>query len=191
MNSRLSNVAAAALVVAGSVAAGGIEAGAVEGIQRYCHASWRQARIAQQDWHDCTQQVYLRLLDRLSHDGWSDALRENTSPERRELNRAIWATTKRWQRARRGQTLNDSDLADNPRTDRLGAEMRRLVTDADILSRRQREILLQTLDGATVAQIAEEMKLPATRISDEKYKAIKKLRALANEGQWDVAAAHV
>lgn len=180
MNKRLSTVAACALVMASSMASGS-EAGAIESIQRYCAASWRQARISQQDWNDCTQQVLLRLLDTISREGLVDAIEENCSPQRRELNRAIWATTKRWQRARREQPLVDADAAATPADDSVRQEMRRLVAGADGLSDRQRQILQSTLDGAAVREIADELGVPSARVSDDKYKAIQRLRSAVAE----------
>lgn len=180
MNKRISTVAACALVMASSMA-GGAEAGAIEGIQRYCAASWRQARISQQDWNDCTQQVLLRLLDTISRDGLVEAIEQNESPQRRELNRAIWATAKRWQRAHREQPLMEADVAATPADDSARQELRRLVAGADGLSERQRQILQLTLDGAPVREIAGELGAAPARVSDEKYKAIQRLRALVAE----------
>src|SRR5262249_43849218 len=43
-------------------------------------------------------------------------------------------------------------------------------------SPRQQRILQLSFEGASVHEIAHELRLPAERISDEKYKAIHKLR---------------
>ena len=47
---------------------------------------------------------------------------------------------------------------------------------AELLSSRQQRILRLSFEGASVQEIADELHLPAERVSDEKYKAIKKLR---------------
>ena len=51
-------------------------------------------------------------------------------------------------------------------------------TPADaVLSDRQQQILRMVCEGHTVADIASELALSPERVSDEKYKAIRKLRA--------------
>ena len=52
---------------------------------------------------------------------------------------------------------------------------------AGVLSPRQRRIVQMTLEGWSVHEMARELRLPAARISDEKYKAIRKLRAHLSE----------
>ena len=39
-----------------------------------------------------------------------------------------------------------------------------------------RDIIQRTTDGASVSEIATALDLPAARVSDQKYKAIRKLR---------------
>jgi RNA polymerase sigma factor (sigma-70 family) len=46
-----------------------------------------------------------------------------------------------------------------------------------MLSSRQERIVQLSLDGWPVQDIAEELGLSAERVSDEKYKAIRKLRS--------------
>ncbi len=46
---------------------------------------------------------------------------------------------------------------------------------ARLLTHRQGRILELSLAGWTVQQIADKLETPAARISDEKYKAIRKL----------------
>jgi len=157
----------------------------IDAIQRYCTTSWRNARIAPQDWTDCTQEVFVRLLDRLPRDRISAAIDDSASEERRELNRSIWSTARRWQRRPRMLT-NDSDVADRPSEsgresscvedviDSIGAELNGV--DAPELSPRQRHILTQWSLGATIAEIGEELDLLPARVSDEKFKALRKLR---------------
>jgi RNA polymerase sigma factor (sigma-70 family) len=57
------------------------------------------------------------------------------------------------------------------------AEQREAVrlASAQLLSPRQQRIMQLSFDGWSVQDIAEEMLLPAERVSDEKYKAIRKL----------------
>jgi RNA polymerase sigma factor (sigma-70 family) len=58
------------------------------------------------------------------------------------------------------------------------ADEREVVRKAagELLSPRQQRILQMSFEGWSVQDIAEEMRLPAERVSDEKYKAVRKLR---------------
>jgi RNA polymerase sigma factor (sigma-70 family) len=65
-----------------------------------------------------------------------------------------------------------------------GQSERRLAEDreavrqaaADLLSPRQQRILQRSFEGCSIHEIAAELDLPAARVSDEKYKAVRKLR---------------
>ena len=46
----------------------------------------------------------------------------------------------------------------------------------ELLSPRQQQILRLSFEGGSVQEIAEELHLAPERVSDEKYKAIRKLR---------------
>ena len=63
------------------------DSAAVTDISRYCTACWRNARLNPDCWADCTQEVFVRLLERLSPDDWSLALKGDGN-ERREFFRA-------------------------------------------------------------------------------------------------------
>ena len=86
------------------------------------------------------------------------------------------AVKKRTQRARKFTNLTP-DVAEF-RTENELRDDRDVVAKAarEILSPRQRRILELTSDGWAIPQIAEELAAPVERISDEKYKAIKKLQ---------------
>ena len=58
---------------------------AVNDISRYCQACWRNARLPADRWGDCTQQVFLRLLERVDPTVWNRVLTDLESPERREF----------------------------------------------------------------------------------------------------------
>jgi RNA polymerase sigma factor (sigma-70 family) len=156
---------------------------AVFDMTRYCTVCWKNARLQPDYWPDCTQEVLTRVLERLSPDRWERVLAEDTE-ERREFLRAIDAVKKRTQRAHRLSTL-DMDLADSRESrSEFVREIRSTVLQAadKSLSPRQQQIIRLTLDGWSVAEIAHELDLPAARISDEKYKAIQRLRStLAHE----------
>jgi RNA polymerase sigma factor (sigma-70 family) len=46
----------------------------------------------------------------------------------------------------------------------------------EVLSPRQQRIVQMSFEGWAVQEMAQELHLPAERVSDEKYKAIRKLR---------------
>jgi len=51
-----------------------------------------------------------------------------------------------------------------------------MASDESRLSPAQREIVTRWSDGESISDIAESLELSPARISDEKYKAIQKLR---------------
>jgi DNA-directed RNA polymerase specialized sigma24 family protein len=152
-----------------------ISASAIANVGRYCTACWRNARLPMDRWGDCTQEVFHRLLGSVPPAGW-DGLLAKESSDRRELIRAIDAVKKRTQREYKRYTPLAGVVADHPKMQRL--DERAAVDEASgvILSSRQQRIMQMSFEGATVADIAAELQLAPERVSDEKYKAIRKLR---------------
>jgi RNA polymerase sigma factor (sigma-70 family) len=180
--------ALAALVLGTALsAAGGASAGspsdqatlrAVNDISRYCTVCWRNARLHPDCWTDCTQDVFTRLLERVQPGDWGHVLCHE-SAERREFLRAIDTVKKRSQRSRKLAGLADDAVADRQeRGEQQRADDRQVVdaAAAELLSERQQRILRLSFEGWTVQEIADEMTMTAERVSDEKYKAIRKLR---------------
>jgi RNA polymerase sigma factor (sigma-70 family) len=160
---------------------------AIHDMGRYCTACWRNARLPADAWADCTQEVFSRLLERVPTRHWNQVLASDRE-EHREFLRAIDAVKKRTQRARKWSAGLDG-VAD-PRD----VQARRLRDDreavrqaaAELLTPRQQRILhLQlSFEGWSVQDVAAELQMPPERVSDEKYKAIRKLRArLSEEGE--------
>jgi RNA polymerase sigma factor (sigma-70 family) len=150
----------------------------VNDMSRYCTVCWRNARLHPDYWNDCTQEVFSRMLQRITPDAWEQALR-GEGEERREFLRAIDAVKKRTQRALRRSTSLHEVVADGrDAQERRQADEREAVrrAAAELLSPRQQRILQLSFDGWSVQEIAEDLQLPAERVSDEKYKAIRKLR---------------
>jgi RNA polymerase sigma factor (sigma-70 family) len=149
----------------------------VRDVSRYCTACWRNARIQPDSWSDCTQDVLTRLVERIPSAAWERLLTQETE-EHREFLRAIDAVKKRSQRAHRPGVLAN-DVADHRVVVSEECDsLRRQVLHAaeERLTPRQMEIITLSLDGWQVHEIAAELKVPATRVSDEKYKAIQRLR---------------
>jgi RNA polymerase sigma factor (sigma-70 family) len=150
---------------------------AVNDITKYCLTCWRNARLPADRWQDCTQEVFVRLLERVEADRWGNVLIDDDTPERREFLRAIDAVKKRTQRARKLAALSP-DLADRAPANTQSRDDREALARAaaEVLSPRQRRLLDLTADGWTVPEIAAELGTTPERISDEKYKAVKKLQ---------------
>jgi RNA polymerase sigma factor (sigma-70 family) len=152
---------------------------AVQDLSRYCTVCWRNARLQPDCWPDCTQEVLARLVERVHPERWPHILQKETE-ERREFLRAIDAVKKRSLRARRTVPLV-AEVADQPAQREPSVEEQRqwvLKVSRENLSPRQSYIITQSLAGASVAEIAEDLDLSPVRVSDEKYKAIRKLQQL-------------
>ena len=179
--SRLATATCAALV-ATSLGGGFAEASAVDKIGQYCRASWVHAGIARQDWPDCTQQTLAELLNRISRKGLVHAITQGKSPERRELNRSIWCTVQRWRRAPRCQSLDGNEPLYLPTSpcDSTSAEFSELHDWLESaltgISLRQRRVLRWWSQGQSISEIAQELGTSPARVSDEKYKALQKIR---------------
>src|SRR5262249_15651890 len=147
---------------------------------------WRNARLHPDTWTDCTQEVFRRMLERVPPDAWDQVLGAE-GEERREFLRAIDAVKKRTQRSRKWAPLAvHLAAAPGDRVGGQGADDREAVRLAacELLSPRQQRILQMSFEGWSVHEIATELSTSPERVSDEKYKAIRKLRAhLATEAE--------
>jgi RNA polymerase sigma factor (sigma-70 family) len=157
---------------------------AISDLGRYCTTCWRNARLPADDWGDCTQEVFTRLLERVPSARWQHVLRGD-GEERLEFLRAIDAVKKRTQRARKGSGAVEGLADRRDRHDQQLREEREAVRLAsrDLLSPRQQAILRLTMEGWSVQEMAEELGMPVERVSDEKYKAVRKLRARLGVGR--------
>jgi RNA polymerase sigma factor (sigma-70 family) len=158
-------------------------AGTVNDLSRYCTTCWRNARLHPDVWTDCTQEVLTRLLERVDLNGWGRVLKDDCQ-ERREFLRAIDAVKKRTQRSKRWVPEPAEGV-----TDRRDMHRRELADEreavaraaAELLSERQQRIMQLSFEGWSVHEIAAELHTPPERVSDEKYKAIRKLRGRLSE----------
>lgn len=155
---------------------------AVNQMERYCATSWRNARIDQQDWNDCTQEAFVRMLQRVDSERLDQAFTDAKSEERRELNRSIWATIQKWRRAPgyfslAGDVPERSGRQEPRHGDWTIEDVRAAISAPECkLTAVQREILSRWSDGHSVSEIASSLKWAPARVSDEKYKALVKLR---------------
>jgi RNA polymerase sigma factor (sigma-70 family) len=152
---------------------------AVNDLSRYCTTCWRNARLPADCWSDCTQEVFIRLLERVPQGSW-DLVLKTEGDERREFVRAIDTIKKRVQRGRTWASGPLDEVADRRDShDRKLADDRETVrrAAADLLSPRQQRILQLSCAGWSVQDMAAELEISPERVSDEKYKAIQKLRS--------------
>lgn len=147
----------------------------VQDISRYCQACWRNARLPVDSWSDCTQEVFTRLVQRVALDRWTEVLKPD-GDERREFVRAIDAVKKRVQRSRKCNALPD-DVRDTRSANQPSAEWDAIAQTApQVLSQRQWRILELSREGWSIPEIATDLGTSVARVSDEKYKAVRKLR---------------
>jgi DNA-directed RNA polymerase specialized sigma24 family protein len=160
---------------------GAADAATIQSIDSYCAASWHRANIPRQDWDDCSQQTFVRLLGRVSQDALAEAIENARSHHRRELNRCIWATTQWWRRSQRHRSLHGDDVPDPAKTPQLlGVTVpdvqEAMRSDAVGLTATQRSVMELWATGHSTKDIASNLGVPSRRVSDEKYRAISKLR---------------
>ncbi|MDR3633977.1 MAG: sigma-70 family RNA polymerase sigma factor [Isosphaeraceae bacterium] len=156
------------------------ESDLVRDIQRYCTVCWKNARLDPGLWDDCTQEVCCRLLGK-ARAGQLDlnlVLADDT-PERRELVRAIDMVRKRVQRLKRHQPFDEHFVAgpDHDQRHRDRQELGEILESARqaVLTPRQDRIVELWTRGWSVPEIGADLNLPVARVSDEKYKALRKL----------------
>jgi DNA-binding CsgD family transcriptional regulator len=179
--SRKAGPAAMALVIGlAALTAQASETDLVRDIQRYCTVCWRNARLDPRLWDDCTQEVCCRLLTK-ARGGELDltlVLADDT-PERRELVRAIDMVRKRVMRTKRYQPIDSLAIPafDEDQRHRNRLELGEILEAARraVLSPRQDRILELWMRGWSVPEIGTDLKMPVNRVSDEKYKALRKL----------------
>jgi len=163
-----------------ALTASATESDLVRDIQRYCTVCWRNARLDPGLWDDCTQEVCCRLLSKARAGALDlNLVLADDTPERRELVRAIDMVRKRVQRSKRYQPLDDR-FTPGPDLDRRHRDRQELgeILEAArqaVLTPRQDRIVELWTRGWTVPEIGQALDLPVARVSDEKYKALRKL----------------
>ena len=96
------------------------------------------------------------------------------------MNRTVWRTVQRWRRRPQPQSFDESWTGQQhgssygENTENAWEQI--AAASETCLSERQQRILSMMRDGWRVGEIAEELQIPQARVSDEKYKAIAKLR---------------
>lgn len=157
-------------------------------LDRYLGRAWTRAGIAPQQHDDCTQAVYVALLEHYGRDGFDsltgsvgrmgvrDVLNRETS-DGPDFFRAVDMIKKRSQRERVHLSL-EGDQFEAPETRATGDDWRAALDEAIALSLNEREAALirDTLQGKSPAEIAQAWGVAPKTVSNEKSRAVQKLR---------------
>jgi DNA-binding CsgD family transcriptional regulator len=159
-----------------------VNAVTIQSVNSYCSVSWRQAGIPRQDWDDCTQHAFVRLLTEMSRDELAEAVENARSQHRRQLNRCIWATTQWWRRSQSHRGFSGDDVPDPGCVRQVRgltlADVQEAMQSGTVgLTATQRNVVELWASGHSIAEMALALGVPSRRICDEKYRAIAKLRA--------------
>ncbi len=158
-------------------------------LNRYLSRAWYRAGIPPQMHDDSTQAVFVTLLQNLGRSRFDDlaaeigrvGIRDVLSQETADgpvFFRAIDTVKKRAQRERSFQPLDTvaasvASQADDPHSDRRGA-LREAIQQS--LSPREAALIYATLKGETPAEIASQWGVAPKTVSNEKTRALQKLR---------------
>lgn len=158
-------------------------------LDRYLNRSWSRAGLTAQQYDDCTQAVYTALLQTLGRDrfdalvgeigqvGIRDVLSRETA-DGPDFFRAIDAVKKRAQRERSFQPLDGVEAATTTRADSTQDDWRSTVQEAisQNLNPREAALIQATLQGESPAEIANHWGIASKTVSNEKTRALQKLR---------------
>ena len=187
---RLADILAADRSSAPTVAADAEKVGAgLTQLNRYLSRAWFRAGVAPQAHDDCTQAVYVTLLQNLGRSrfdhlladigdlGIRDVLSRETA-EGPDFFRAIDTVKKRVQRERSYQPLDSIDVASDPSSDDARALWRGTLQEVidQELNPREADLVYETLRGKTPAEIAAAWGVAPKTVSNEKTRVIQKLR---------------
>ncbi|HMB06907.1 MAG TPA: sigma-70 family RNA polymerase sigma factor [Isosphaeraceae bacterium] len=160
-------------------------------LNRYLNRAWYRAGVPAQMHDDCSQAVYMTLLQNLGrpqfdslmaeigHAGIRDVLSRG-SAEGPDFFRAVDTVKKRAQRERSFQPLDTIDVVTSPQADETRLQRRGALREAIAQSLNPREAALihATLNGETPAEIASQWGVAPKTVSNEKTRVIQKLRTV-------------
>lgn len=158
-------------------------------LDRYLNRAWYRAGIAPQQHDDCTQAVYATLLQTLGRDRFDGLLTDigdsgirevlsRETPEGPDFFRAIDTVKKRAQREKTFQPIDAMEVADASVGSPGQAEWRCALLEAieQSLNPREAALIQATIQGETPAEIAQKWGVAPKTVSNEKSRAIQKLR---------------
>ena len=176
-----------AIAAAPAVDAASIRSGLGQ-LDRYLGRAWYRAGISTQAHEDCTQAVYVSLLNTLGRPRFDGLLAEigrekisgvlaRETPEGPDFFRAVDTVKKRAQREKSFQVLDDSSAAGATSTAEADGRRGDLHEAIDRrLSPREAALMHATLQGETPAEIADRWGVAPKTVSNEKTRALAKLR---------------
>ena len=160
-------------------------------LDRYLARAWYRAGLAPQQHDDCTQAVYTTLLQSFGRDRFDQLLSEvgqfgirdvlsRETADGPDFFRAIDTVKKRAQRERSFQPLDTIDAASMNRPDGRSADWKSTLQEAilNALSPREAALIQATLQGETPAEIAQQWGIAPKTVSNEKTRALQKLREI-------------
>jgi len=162
-------------------------------MERYLNRAWQKAGIDPPQDEDCTQSVYMVLLERWGRDHFDDlasnvgrnglsTLVSRETPAGLDFLRALDQIKKQTQRQNSRSTFLMSDSA-GPAADRLspspdqvamGRDLEALITQS--LDPREADLIQSTIQGDTPADIAARWGVTPKTVSNVKSEAISKLK---------------
>jgi DNA-binding CsgD family transcriptional regulator len=167
-------------------------------MERYLNRAWQKAGIAPPQDEDCTQSVYMVLLQRWGRDNFENlathvgrdglsTLVTRETPVGLDFLRALDQIKKQAQRQMSRQTmLVDESSATastrgyaSPDEIAMGRDMERLIQAT--LAPREAELIRSTIDGETPSEIAARWGVSAKTVSNVKSEALHKLRTTLND----------
>jgi RNA polymerase sigma factor (sigma-70 family) len=158
-------------------------------LDRYLGRAWYRAGLSPQQHDDCTQAVYATLLQSLGRDRFDQLLAEvglygirdvlsRETADGPDFFRAIDTIKKRAQRERTFQPLDLVDISMMNRPEDPSDDWKSTLQEAiqSSLSPREAALIQATLQGETPAEIAQQWGIAPKTVSNEKTRALQKLR---------------
>jgi RNA polymerase sigma factor (sigma-70 family) len=158
-------------------------------LDRYLARAWYRAGLAPQQHDDCTQAVYTTLLQTFGRDRFDQLLSEvgqfgirdvlsRETADGPDFFRAIDTVKKRAQRERSFQPLDNVDAASLNKPVGPSTDWKNTLQEAILnsLSPREAALIQATLQGETPAEIAQQWGIAPKTVSNEKTRALQKLR---------------
>lgn len=152
-------------------------------MRKYCSACWRNAKLPPDSWEDATQQVFVRMLERVPKESWVE-WSDHDSDAHKEFVRAIDTVKKRIQRVRdirsddayRRHLIRSGDIA--ARREEMCDDFEAVGVMLQALSPRMQEVMRLFLTGMKAGEVSATLGLPVERVSDIRYKAIHALQEI-------------
>ncbi len=167
-------------------------------LDRYLARAWFRAGLSAQQHDDCTQAVYTTLLQTFGRDRFDQLLAEvgqfgirdvlsRETADGPDFFRAIDTVKKRAQRERSFQPLDTVETASLNRPDRSTEDLKSSLQEAILssLSPREAALIQATLQGETPAEIAQQWGIAPKTVSNEKTRALQKLRDVLSSDMAD------